>query len=347
MSGNKILFINGINVNNGGAGYHSLNYWIGDFIENNKLKLINLVPSFSRNKYLNNLILFIYYFPFSFLKLFKIPLLEYFYKISIFSIVKVLIYKSNKDVYILSHHSIFYLKYLIPKNKRILLVHDLISEKSKNQSSNYISNKLSEIIEFFFIKNEKCFVQSSKENNILKQREINSILIKCYPLNVQKIKNQKIEAGLLADWRRAENINDLKLFKEKFFNNELTKIPLKLYGFRSRYVYENLNLNEKNIELVGVFNDYNDLKFKFLLVPNYSGAGIKLKILEAVMRNKIIIGTKLSVEGLEGLEIEKCGLFIEINKFSYKQINYYLANANFNMFKKNYEKLYKNISESI
>lgn len=341
----KILFVNGIDTSKGGAGSNSLKTWTINLREGHHLKLISLVPSLNI-QFFDKLLKLFYYFPFSFFKLFRNSNSEYFYKISFFDIIRILwLVNTNRfDRILISHHSIFYLKYFLNKTKRILIIHDLVSLKGSGKRT--ISS-----FERKILKGENLLIQSSKEQAILKEEGIHAELISCFQNIEEKTHSKrsstkeldKLKIGLIADWRRDINLFDLKYFIEYDWNSRFNELQIELYGFGSERVNYSISSIPKNITINSTFTSFKELKLDAILVPNYSGAGIKLKTVESLLNDVIVIGTEKSIEGLNSIDLKALEVFISFDQIS--SIN--RINPDFISFKKIYHENFKNISEAI
>ena len=334
----KIIFVNGINTHIGGSGTIAINYWIKLLRDKyNSVEVHNIVPNFKNKiKYIS---LFFYYFPFCLLRIKNISFVEFIYKISIFSILRILIINKKNTTFIFSHHSIFYLMFLVKKKNRILLCQDLLLKKAKSLSNNRVDKIISSKIEnFYFNRAYKILVHSIQEKRYLNTKGYKNVfLISCFDFdNRTEVKINLLNENLnniavSSDWRRYENISGLKKF---IYSSEIKKqLNLSIYGFSSNNL--TISHNCLNIKLKGEYDSYEEIKEYFLLVPIYKGAGIKLKVLEAINNNKIIIGTSAAFVGLPKNLIKYIGFkvknfndisHIDINNFSYDKktfVNFY------------------------
>ena len=327
------LFVNGININHGGAGKGSFIFWIREIQKEHSVSILNLNPSFPnyvKYRIIENIIYFFLHLPGSFFRLFSSPLIELFNKISIFAILNFLFYtsKNTYSAVILSHHSSFYLQFLVPHKRRILLIHDILYERARSFGATKNIQKLIFSIEFFFYRRSNLILaQSYREYRIIKffLGEKKCFLIKSYPVNDEVIKfdfnlKEPKHFALVADWRRRENIDGLL----RFFSNlsetgrGLKKITIDIWGYSSEVALnkiKSIGKNASNIFFVnkGAFDSYKKIKAPIILILIYQGAGIKFKLLEALNNNKLIFSTPM---GLKGLPIIKSNLIYKIDKIN-------------------------------
>lgn len=345
----KIIFVNGINTYIGGSGSIALNYWTKLLRDKyNTVEIHNTVPNFKNKiKYIS---LFFYYFPFCLLRIKDISFVEFIYKISIFSLLKIFIINKKNATFIFSHHSIFYLMFLVKKKNRILLCQDLLLKKAKSLSNNRLDKIISSKIEnFYFNRAHKILVHSIQEKRYLNTKGYKNVfLISCFDFNNKsdvkyKLSNKNLnKIAVISDWRRYENISGLKnfIYSSKIKN----KFILSVYGFESKNLI--LSHNCLNISFKGEYNSYDEIKEFFLLVPIYKGAGIKLKVLEAINYNKVIIGTSAAFVGLPKKYIKYIGFevkdFNDLSQIDLKNFSY-----DKNIFIKFYNSTYLKISDIV
>jgi hypothetical protein len=327
----KILIINGINTNVGGANVNTLRTWSKSILNKYELKIFHYNPNWY--KIFSPLMVKIFYFflflPGSFFRLFKFPLFEFFNKISIFQFFNIIFFvRPNKfNKVLLSHHSVLYLYFLINKSKRVFIIHDLLYYRAKTMRYNKKMYKFLLCLEIFFYKKmNRIFILSYDEYRVLKKvaPKLRVDLISIIDFNSYNCNNNIIKLddriALVSDWRRKENFIDAIKFFNDFEPSNLLKnqngvqIKFSIYGFNSRNIHkELLKKNIKfNFQLKGNFNTYNEIIEKVILVPNYTGAGIKVKVLEAINQNKFVVGTQNAFFGLPSFLIENIG--IKINK---------------------------------
>jgi hypothetical protein len=358
---NEILFFNGINTMHGGAGKNSLTLWKNDLVLHNFK--VNFFHTSHYNLGLRNiLIIFLRHIPGVFFRIFyKIPLFEYFYKISfadsLFYIY--LQFKKKKDLIFLSHHSTFYLIFFSYFNKPVIIIHDLIYFKAKNQDSSRFFCKLTFKLEAFFLKRARfILVQSFKEKRILDhffKGSIKIYLVKSISSSFSEVAFEKRDntIALVADWRRIENIHGVRSFFKKsgyrYISNK--NICINVWGYGSSLVCSYLEKTLKGQNFIvqdrGAFQSSNEITDKFLLVPIYHGSGIKIKILEAIFDHRVIITTP---KGIEGLFRIKSKVINVINSFS-QFVELFLSlsfekykESDFTQFQKKYDLYFHDIS---
>ena len=113
--------------------------------------------------------------------------------------------------------------------------------------------------------------------------------------------------ALVSDWRRPENIHGAKTFFQQANSTcgatEGGMIHYSIYGFESDSVGGMLARHpgagsKFNLELKGFYKDHSAIPEGVFLIPIYQGAGIKIKLLEALRHRRYVIGTPGAFEGL-------------------------------------------------
>ena len=303
----RILLVNGINVSAGGANTETLNHWRVDLDKYYIYKQWDLMPTFVSPKMnagvLGRCLALLYTFPGCLARMIPSVIFEYALKISPFVVLRFLleIIRFKPDQVIFSHHSTFFLMLFVPKLKRKIVIHDLISNKAMSLGS---SKEMAKIILRF----EKKIISLASSVGILSYREFRCLqsvlrnpslwLISCRDISsIIKVPSETKDVAIVADWSRTENQHGLIKFFDGYETLEIS--PIYLYGKGSDLFFGSLNNNLQNIFIdCGRFSDFLDIKQKFILVPIYRGAGIKAKVLDCIKYSKKILGT---VEAFSGL----------------------------------------------
>lgn len=315
MFGNKnikLLFINGINTARGGSAAGSNQFWQGSLNENRvNHKIINSVPYLSilKNYYLRIIALAFIFFPGTIFRIFNSTLFEFFYKFSLFLLIKVgfeIFYRKPEKI-LFSHHSIFYLSILCSKTKRIFLIHDLIYARARSKGASRRLQRLYILFELHIYRNASTiFVQSYHEWRVLsKFLKIPVHLISCCDLSLAVPAADSInDIAVISDWRRSENRHGAVTFLKNPCAEFQGGRPLifRFFGFDSCVVTAQLaSMNlPSNVRIIdgGRYESLSDVKETHLFVPIYEGAGIKRKTVEAICSGKFVIGTKGAFVGL-------------------------------------------------
>jgi hypothetical protein len=308
----SILFVNGVNTKFGGSGLESMKTWKKSFQRANfEYHIFDTVPNLccEKRNIFYVMLLAIYFMPGSIFRVFKFPLFEFLYKVSVVNVILFsrLFYKSNDHVVVFSHHSAFYLSLIVPYLKRVFLIHDLMYVRVRSMGGSRIFQRICLNIELrIYRRAPHLLVLSYHEMRILKKFLNNKIsLIRCCDLDFVGDDNKKNQSyAVISDWRRSENIHGISQFLLKSKSNctAVYNYHLCIYGFGSNELISKLLAegitSGLNISNGGVFKEMSELKEMNVLVPIYQGAGIKRKTLEALVNGRMVFGTKEAFIGI-------------------------------------------------
>jgi glycosyltransferase involved in cell wall biosynthesis len=191
-----------------------------------------------------------------------------------------------------------------------MMVHDVIIQKI-NREKNLLNTILFPLLrktEYIFLHNaHKIFCFSNKDKQLLKNLyDVNAVKVDFY-LNVQQpflednqmqIQNKFV---LFAAWNRKENADGLEWFLKNFYPNVNKDVWFEIIGAgATKELKEKLN-KEKRIKYTGFVADPFEkfLQSKALIAPLFKGAGVKVKVLEALAAGTSVIGTDVAFEGIE------------------------------------------------
>ena len=307
-----LLFVNGINTSFPCSGVQALKGWENSFRRKGiSFETLSTAPKFgmqSQNK-LYWILLGIFYFPGTLFRIFKFPISEFLYKLSPFLVLQFILIILRKKIrhVIFSHHAIFFLMFFCRKSKRVLLIHDLISIRSRSFGASRRLQRFYLRIELIFYKfSPVILIQSYQECRILRRFLSSEIhLIRCHDLEFDSF-DLKLTSGLalISDWRRHENFHGASQFFSTPIISKYTEKSLfvRFYGFGSNKIFEHINadINSKNLLFSdgGTFKDVAEIEEGYFFVPIYHGAGIKRKTLEALSFGRFVVGTKAAFIGL-------------------------------------------------
>lgn len=313
----EILIVNGINTSKGGSGSHLLSTWTNSLDKHGKKYCVfNTVPIFPKfsSAYFKKIILALYFMPGTFLRVFRLPLFELFYKISPFLIWNfVSIVRMRKPAHVLfSHHAVFFLSCFWKREKTHYIIHDLLYRRARSLGFNRRISKFVFWVECHIYRRAASLLcLSFQERRILSCFGFNRLqLISSYQLDGANYPPETYDSGsvaLVSDWRRHENIHGLAAFFDRPCekHEEVAGIlpVFKVYGFESASACGVLeNLPEATSKLIvedrGFYRNHSEIFEGIFLVPIYQGAGIKIKVLEAFRNRRYVLGTRGAFEGL-------------------------------------------------
>lgn len=214
--------------------------------------------------------------------------------------------KVNKyDLLYLDHSQMFMYGKYFPDMKKILMSHDVMVQRYERKG-NWLSKKLimSKEKELMNMPNSTVFTFSQKDNDIIWRR----YGLKSYSTNFFLDKNiieatpQKIERQIvfIGKWDRPDNLDGLIWFLENVYPLINKDIRIVIYGkWLPESIIKNIN-EETNIKYMGfVENPYMEIANSLAMVsPLFSGAGVKVKVVEALACGTPVVGTQIAFEGI-------------------------------------------------
>ena len=216
---------------------------------------------------------------------------------------------NHYKVVIFNHSNMFlYGRYIDKRIPKILLCHDVIAQRVL-RSSSYLMQKICIFSERMSLNlpNAHIFSFSQKDCDLIKQiyhKETNL----CLDYIDEQIINKspdKVEDyfTMFGDWRRKENAEGALWFINTVGPLLRKKVHIKIIGrgFPNKDV-KNIVPN-LNLDILGFVDDpYKILsQSKALISPLFTGAGIKVKVIEALACGIPVIGTDIAFEGLPPL----------------------------------------------
>lgn len=153
--------------------------------------------------------------------------------------------------------------------------------------------------------NSVCFAPSKKDADLVKnvygihsEYSMPYMDKKVHTALPEKTSN---ELAFMGKWSRDDNVDGVKWFFEKVAPLIKKKVEVVIYGrnFPSE-VLHNPNPNSVHVEITGfVDNPYPRIANSLLLLaPIFTGAGIKVKVLEALGCGTPVVGTDVAFEGI-------------------------------------------------
>lgn len=211
-----------------------------------------------------------------------------------------------------------------------------------DKSSNFLKKIAYKVIEKsleLFEKSSLGFIHHILALNTIEQKEFqryypnlncNEIAITLGAANEDSKKFSSNKIKLLVtgsmDWR--PNIEGVEWFLEKIWPSISKEyFELTIAGKGIEHLDKN-RFDSENVQFIGRYESVFDLfdKHDILLIPLFSGAGIRIKVLEAMQYGIPFIGSKIALDGINGIE----ELELENNEAIWIQkVNSFLSNPNY------------------
>jgi len=232
-------------------------------------------------------------------------------------LIRNLIKKNNYKFVIFNYSQVFIYSLCLLRFDnicRIFIIHDVIYQlfQRVNSFGGYILSILAFLTEkILFRINYKrgahFFTFSKKDKNLI----LNNYGITCREIHFYldenvlntEIKELENSVCLYGAWNRKENLEILMFFFQKiYFDLKKAKPDVIIYIVGSG-IEKNLTIipSDTNIKILGfIDNPYEIIsKSKLLFAPLFHGAGVKVKVIEALATGTPVIGTDITFEGIE------------------------------------------------
>lgn len=217
--------------------------------------------------------------------------------------------QSNYDLVYFDFSQTFIYSKSIAHPHKVMMCHDIIAQKYQRKKFSFLYNWLVRMTERKLLKNgNSIFTFSTKDKSLIKNiYGMESDIVPFYiGKEILNINLQNIDVDnyfvFYGAWNRKENSDGLKWFiKEVYPSCKDTNI--KIIGGSLDTEIKALISNYKNIEYLGfIDNPYKTIaQSKAIIAPLFSGAGVKVKVIEALALGTPIIGTDIAFEGIDNI----------------------------------------------
>ena len=224
---------------------------------------------------------------------------------SILNYIKTLVASNSYDILYLDHSQMaLYGKYF-PNIQKILMSHDVMAQRF-SRKGNVVSKALILRGEGMLMRLPKTSVFSFSEKDrdiIRKEYGIESYVTNFYMDNmVVNARSQKIEKRLvfMGKWKRADNFDGIRWFFDNVYDKVDKRYQIVIIGkwLPDKFIARINHL--PNVKYLGfVDNPYDIIANSVATVsPIFSGAGVKVKVVESLACGTPVIGNGIAFEGI-------------------------------------------------
>lgn len=216
------------------------------------------------------------------------------------------------DVVYFDFSQVFIYSLFLKHSQKVLMLHDVIIQKY-TRSRSFLSRMLKPIIR----NTEKLILRSANRHFCFSHKD-KEIVRECYGLKITPVSFYIAEEAIDATpsdveefyfafygaWNRPENYEGLLWFVDSVLPKLSAEIKFKVIGGGMSEATQCMLQKYDNIQLLGfVDNPYAVIcSAQALIAPLFSGAGVKVKVIESLAVGTPIIGTEIAFEGIEQIE---------------------------------------------
>lgn len=211
-----------------------------------------------------------------------------------------------------------YAKFIAHPNK-VLMCHDVICQKFSRKNKVFLP-WIKSCEKNLLCSASKIVTFSGKDCDVIKKNyELNSTAVNFYlknghfDYNAENISVKKNTFCFYGAWNRTENSECFEWFLEKVYPNLSPDFNFVVIGYGIDVKLKSKVSACKNIKIAGfVENPVAEIaKCQALVAPLHKGAGVKVKVIDALSSGTSVVGTDVTFEGIE--DNSKNPLFLKIN----------------------------------
>lgn len=241
------------------------------------------------------------------------PLFSIRFNWNLLRFLKEMIRKHHYDLLYLDHSQMFLYGKYFPGIKKILMAHDVMAQRF-SRTGNFVNRKLVLSAEgkLMSVPNSTIFTFSEKDCNIIKAAYglesratnffLDQMVMDAVPMQTDK------RIIFFGKWKRADNFEGLRWFFENVYDKLDKSICVSIVGKWLPEAFERKLKECSNVEYLGfVENPYTMIANSMATIsPLFSGAGVKVKVVESLACGTPVIGNDIAFEGIS----ERYGRFM-------------------------------------
>lgn len=222
--------------------------------------------------------------------------------------VKQMTAENKYDLFYLDHSQMFLYGKYFPEINKILMAHDVMAQRF-SRTGNIVNRKfvLNTEGKLMSVPNSTIFTFSEKDCNIIKAAYglesratnffLDQMVIDAVPAQTDK------RIIFFGKWKRADNFEGLKWFFDNVYEKLDKSIQISIIGKWLPNAFEQDFKRYSNVEYLGfVENPYTMIANSMATVsPLFSGAGVKVKVVESLACGTPVIGNDIAFEGISGI----------------------------------------------
>ena len=233
------------------------------------------------------------------------PILSVRFNKKILKFIQNLVKENQYDLLFLDHSQMALYGEYFPEMKKILMSHDVMAQRY-SRSGNWITKKMIIAGEKRVMKQKNLVVYSfSEKDRIIIQEnygidsKVTHFFLDDYILEAMPTKIEK-RIVFFGKWKRMDNFEGLKWFFDNVYDRMEKSIEVDIIGNWLPDEFKERISKLNNVNYWGfVENPYPLIANSIATVsPLFSGAGVKVKVVESIACGTPVIGTDIAFEGL-------------------------------------------------
>ncbi len=232
------------------------------------------------------------------------PLFTARFSYSILKRIKSHMLQTEYDVVYFDFSQTFAYSLFISHKRKLLMAHDIIQQRYARRSKAlaWWAQRSERIL---LGTASKIFTFSEKDCNIIKRlysldSESTSFFIQAEA--IKAVPNTVSDYYLFyGNWNRPDNYESLEWFLDNVYDTLDKSLQFKIIGMRLPQAYVDRVASLSNVEYLGFVDDPYQMiaDAKALITPLHNGAGVKVKVIEALACGTPVIGTDIAFEGID------------------------------------------------
>ncbi len=219
--------------------------------------------------------------------------------------IKKLVKENSYELLYLDHSQMGLYGKFFPNINKLLMSHDVMAQRF-SRSGNWLNKKLIVASErkMMTIPNTFVFSFSEKDRKLIKDTYgidskvtnffLNESLVKAVPEKIEK------RIVFFGKWKRPDNFDGLQWFFSNIYDKMDKSIQISIIGNWLPKFFQNEINSYTNVDYLGFVDDPYPLIANSIatISPLFSGAGVKVKVVESLACGTPVIGTDIAFEGL-------------------------------------------------
>ena len=219
--------------------------------------------------------------------------------------VKMLVRENNYSLLFLDHSQMAMYGEYFPEMKKVLMSHDVMAQRYE-RCGNWLEKRLVVAGEKRMMRQRNLIVYSfsEKDRRIIRDKYgIDSNVTNFFlDESLVKAEPQRIEKRIVffGKWKRPDNFDGLKWFFDNIYDHIEKDIDIVIIGKWLPDDFQRRVSSYNNVKYLGfVKNPYPIIANCIATIsPLFSGAGVKVKVVESLACGTPVIGTEIAFEGL-------------------------------------------------